>query len=64
MGPAEEEPTNKSPEYYRATLRNIYGESPFAQPPLKVVEVGLQVADEQRRLEGRGYDCPVIRLEG
>ena len=51
-------------EYYRAALRDINGDSPFAQPPLKVVEVGLQVADEQRRLAGRGYDCRVIRVEG
>jgi hypothetical protein len=51
-------------EYYRAALGNIYGDSPFAQPPLKVVQVGLQVADKQRRLAGRGYDCRVIRVEG
>jgi len=31
---------------------------------LKVVELGLQVADEQRRLAGRGYGCCVIRIEG
>ena len=43
-------------EYYRAALRGINGDSPFAHPTLKVVEVGLQVADEQRRLAGRGYD--------
>jgi len=35
-------------EYHRAALRNIYGDSPFAQPPLNVVEVGVQVAVEQR----------------
>jgi hypothetical protein len=51
-------------EYYRTALGNDYGDSPFAQPPLEFVEVGLQVADEQRRLAGRGYDCRVIRLEG
>ena len=34
------------------------------EPPLKVVEIWLQVADEQRRLVGRGYDGRVIRLEG
>jgi hypothetical protein len=51
-------------EYYRAAFGNIYGDSPFAQPSLKVVEVGLQVVDEQRRLAGRGYDYRVIRLEG
>ena len=47
-------------EYYRAALRYINGDSPFAQPPLKVVEVGLQVAGEQRRLAGHGYDGRVI----
>ena len=51
-------------ENHRAALGNIYGDSPFAQPPLKVVEVGLQVADEQRRLAERGYDCRVIRVKG
>jgi hypothetical protein len=51
-------------EYYRAALGNVYGDSPFAQPPLKVAVVGLQVAYDQRRLAGRGYDCRVIRVEG
>jgi hypothetical protein len=51
-------------EYYRAALGNIYGDSPFAQPLLKIGEVGLQVADEQHPLAGRGYDCRVIRVEG
>jgi len=51
-------------EYYRAALRDINGDSPFAQPPLKIVEVELQVADEQRQLAGRGYDGCVIRVEG
>jgi hypothetical protein len=46
-------------EYYRATLGNFLGDSPFAQPWLKVVELELQVADEQRRLTGSGYDCCV-----
>jgi len=44
--------------------RDINGDSPFAQPPLKVVEVWLQVADKQRRLAGRGYDGRVVRVEG
>jgi hypothetical protein len=35
-------------EDYRGALRDIYGDYPFTQPPLKVVEDGLQVADEQR----------------
>jgi len=28
-------------EHYCAALRDINGDSPFTQPPLKVVEVGL-----------------------
>jgi hypothetical protein len=40
------------------------GDSPFGQLPLNVVEVCLQLADMQRRLAGRGYDCRVVRLEG
>jgi len=51
-------------EYHRDALGNIYVVSPFAQPPLKVVEVGLQIADEQRRLAGRGYECRIIRVDG
>ena len=51
-------------EYHRAALWNIYGDYPIAQPPLKVVEIGLHVADEQRRLAGRGYDCRIIRVKG
>jgi hypothetical protein len=51
-------------EYHRAALGNVYGDSPFAQTPLKFVEVGFQVADEQRRLAGRGYDGRFDRVEG
>jgi hypothetical protein len=51
-------------EYYRAALGNLCGDSPFAQPPLKVVEVGLQLADEQRRFASRGDDCHFISIEG
>jgi hypothetical protein len=51
-------------EYYRTALGNIYDDYTFAQPPLKVVEVGLRVADEQRRLAVRGYEIRVIRLKG
>jgi len=51
-------------EYFRVALRNINGDSQFAQLSLKVVGVGLQVADEQRRLAGRGYDGRVIRVKG
>ena len=39
----------------RGALGNVNGDSPFTQPPLKVVEVRLQVADEQLRFAGRGY---------
>jgi hypothetical protein len=35
----------------------------FTQPPLKIVEVLLQVANKQRRLAGRGYDGRVVRVE-
>jgi len=51
-------------EDYRGALRDINGNSPFTQPPLKVVEVWLQVADKQGRLAGRGYDGRVVRVEG
>ena len=51
-------------EDYRGALRHINGYSPFAQPPLKIVEVGFQVADKQRRLAGRGYDGHVVSVEG
>jgi hypothetical protein len=51
-------------EDYRGALRHINGNSPFGQPPLKFVEVCLQVAEEQRRLGGRGYDGRVVRVEG
>ena len=51
-------------EDYRGALRNINGDSLFTQPPLQIIEVWLQVADEQRRLVGRGYDGRVICVEG
>ena len=51
-------------EYFRIALRDINGDSPFTQPLLKVVEVGLQAADEQHRLAGPSYDGRVIRVEG
>jgi hypothetical protein len=51
-------------EDYRGALRHSNGYSPFGQPPLKVVEVYLQVADKQGRLAGRGYDGRVVRIEG
>ena len=48
----------------RSPLANIIAlllvDSPFAQPPLKVVEV----PDEQRRLAGRGYNGRAIRVDG
>jgi hypothetical protein len=34
----DEAPSGTS-EYYRDALGNIYGDSPFAQPPLKVIEL-------------------------
>ena len=51
-------------EDYRGALRDINGDSLFTQPPLQFVEIWLQVADEQLRLVGRGYDGRVVRLEG
>jgi hypothetical protein len=51
-------------EDYRGALRDINDDSPFTQPPLKVIEVRFQVADEQYRLAGRGYDGRVVRVEG
>jgi len=44
----------------RGALRNINGNSQFRLPPLKVVEIWLQIADEQRWLVGRGYDGRVV----
>jgi len=49
-------------EDYRGALRDIDGDSPLTQPTLKVVEVRLQVADEQRRLAGFGYDLLLLLL--
>jgi len=51
-------------EDYRGALRDINGDSPFTQSPLKFVKVWLQVAGEQRRLAGRGYHVCVVRVEG
>jgi hypothetical protein len=33
-------------EYYIPALGHIYGYSPFAEPPMKFVELELQVVDE------------------
>jgi len=49
-------------EYYRGALRHINGDSPFTQPPLKVIEIGLLIADKQRRLARPGYDGRVVRV--
>jgi hypothetical protein len=59
----DEAPSGKR-EDYRGALRDINVDSPFTQPPLKVVEIGLQVDDEQRRLRGRGCDGRVVCVEG
>ena len=50
-------------EGYRGAFRYINGDSKFAQPPFEVIEIGLQVADKQPLLAGRGYDGSVIREE-
>ena len=47
-----------------AVLLDINGDTPFAQPPLKFVDVRLQVADKQRRLAGCCCDGRVIRVQG
>jgi hypothetical protein len=47
-----------------AEILEINGDSQFIQPPLKVAEVWLQVADEQRRHAGSGYDGRVVCVEG
>ena len=51
-------------ENYRCAIRHINGGSPFIQPPLKVVELGFQVAEKQRRLAERGCDGHVVGVEG
>jgi hypothetical protein len=51
-------------EYYRPAFRNINGDYPFAHPPLKFIELGVQEFDDQRRLAGHGYDGHFIRVEG
>jgi len=56
-------PPSGTGEDYRGALSDINGDSPVTQPPLKVVEVRLQVADKHRRVAGRGYDGLVIRVE-
>ena len=38
-----------SRENDRGALWNVYGDSPFSQPPFKMSEMWLQVADEQHR---------------
>ena len=50
-------------EDFRGALRHVNGDSSVIEPPLKVVQVGLQVADKQRQLAGRGYDGRVVRVE-
>jgi hypothetical protein len=58
---------DESPSGYREEDRRALGDvdsdSPFTQPPLKVVELRLQVADEQRWLAGRGYDGRDFRVK-
>ena len=49
-------------EDYRGTLVHINGDSPVAQPPMKFVKLGFQVADKQRRLDGREFDGRVVRV--
>jgi hypothetical protein len=51
-----DELTSGAGEDYRGPLTYFNGDSPFTQPPLKV-------ANEPRRLMGRGYDGCVFRVE-
>jgi hypothetical protein len=57
-----ETPSGKREDYCGA-LRDTNGDSPFTQPPSKVIEILFQVADEQRRLAGCGYDGRVVHVE-
>jgi hypothetical protein len=50
-------------EVHCGALRDTDDNPRFAQPPLYVTEVCLQVYDEQRCLTGRGYDGRVVSLE-
>jgi hypothetical protein len=51
-------------EDYRGAFRDIYGDSPFSQPPMKVIELWYQVTDKQRHHTGRGYNGCVVSVEG
>ena len=51
-------------EVYRGALRDINGDSPFTDPPLKIVQVRLNVPEKQHRLVGSGYVGSVDRGEG
>ena len=46
-----------------AVLLQTLMTSPLTQPPLKVVEVRLQVSDQHAGLAGPGYDCRVVLVE-
>ena len=59
-----EEAPSGTREDKRGALRHVNSDSPDAHPPLKLVEVGFQVADKQRRLARRGYDGRVVCVEG
>jgi hypothetical protein len=49
-----------SRKHHRGVLRNADGDSPFNEPPFNVAEVVVLLADEQRRMAGRGYDGRII----
>jgi hypothetical protein len=59
-----DETPSGSREDHCGALRDINDDSLFPQSPTKVAEVTLQLADEQRRLVGRGYDGRIVRKEG
>jgi hypothetical protein len=46
--PGLHEASSGTREDNRGALRNIDGDSTFTQPPLKVIEVRFQVADEKQ----------------
>ena len=51
-------------DYNRGALRHINDEFTFTQPPLKDIEIRLQVHDKHRRLARLGYDSCVVPAAG
>jgi hypothetical protein len=55
---------SRTREVYRGAFRDINGDSPFTDPPLKIVQVRLHVPEKQHRLVGSGCVGSVDRGEG